>query len=458
LVALFGSATALGLLGQLLWLVVGSRTLTRAEFGTVLAAQALYGVLQLVVDNGAAFHGARLASSGKLDESSRSSLIRVRLQLAAVGCIVMLAVGAGGGLRFLVANLPYVGALGLWALFNYWEAYGLGDGRPWSAYLILRAWGPPVASVPFLLGGDNSPVYLAGAAEFVSLILLLGLLRLRPLESLRAAAHAARGPWRSVITIGLPSLAWQVGLGSGTIVLALAGRPVAAAALGVGVRLLTGVNQLSAVVVTALFPELARRGEFPFVSQEDASLQRLASIAVSSVVLLSSASLAIDLARPSLFIGAFLRNGGERAEMTATLALSVAGLAGLSLLAAFILVARYQEQTSAVAFGVGTLCTVILTVALALFGVRDPVWMAAALAAGQVASAALVSVWTVRLIPSLRAPIYAGAGVAALLPPIAAVAIGVEHVRPFAAATACLLGLAALYPFLLNMKGSFEAT
>lgn len=432
--------------------------MTRAEFGTVLAAQALYGVLQFVVDNGAAFHGARLASSNKLDDVSRSSLIRVRVQLAAVGCIATIALGAAGGVHFRLANAPYVIALGLWALFNYWEPYGLGDGRPWSAYLVLRAWGPGVATLPFLLAGRHSPVYIAGAAECVCLILLLGLLRLRPLESLRAAARASRGPWRSVIAIGLPSLAWQIGLASGTIVLALAGRPAAAAALGVGVRLLTGVNQLSAVVVTALFPELARRGDSPPAREEGEKLQRLAGIAVSSVVVLTSASLAIYLARPSLFVDAFLKHGGKRAEVTATLALSVAGLAGLSLLAAFFLVARHREHSSAVAFGAGAGCTVLLTVALALLGVRDPLWMAIALATGQVVSAALVTMWTVHAIPTLRGPLYAGAGAAALLLPIAALAIGVGRLRPLAVAGALLIAVAALRPFLLSRKGSFEAS
>jgi len=457
LMALFGSATALGLLGQLSWLVVGSRAMSREAFGTVLAAQALYGVLQFVVDNGAAFHGARLASVHRLDSSSRSSLVRVRLQLAAVGSVVLIAVGAGGGLRFLSANGPYVIALFLWALFNYWEAYGLGDGRPWSAYLVLRAWGPLLATLPFLVDGRHAPVYVAGVAECASLFLLLSLLRLQPLESLRAAVRAARGPWRSVITIGLPSLAWQVGLGSGTIVLALAGHPGAAGALGVSVRLLAGVNQLSGIAVTALFPRVASQGQSPPLREGGEELHRFAGIALSSVVLLSAFSLGIYLVRPSVFIDAFLKHGGERAEMTATLSLSVAGLAGLSLVATYFLLARHREEISAVAFVAGTLCTVLLTVALALFGVGDPLWMAAALAAGQVVSAALMSIGTVRVMPSLRSDFVAGAAAAVLLLSIAALAIAalalrLEHLRLSAASAACLLGLSALRPLFLRKR------
>jgi O-antigen/teichoic acid export membrane protein len=432
--------------------------MTREAFGTVLAAQALYGVLQLVVDNGTAFHGARLASRHRLDAASRSSLVRVRLQLAAPGLVVLAGVGVGGGLSFLSANAPYVIALVLWALFNYWEKYGVGDGRPWSAYLVLRAWGPVLATLPFLVDGRHAPVYLAGLAECASLLLLLVVWRVRPLQSLLAAMRAMRGPWRSVITIGLPSLAWQVGFGSGTIVLALAGRPAAAAVLGVSVRLLTGVNQLSGVVITALFPELARRGHSPPMREEREKLKRCADIAVSSVVLLTSFSLAIYLVRPSWFVGAFLKQGGERAEMTATLSLSVAGVAGLCLIAAFFLVARHREEISVVAFVVGTVCTVLLTVGLALLGVGDPLWMAAALAAGQVVSAILVSIWTVGAIPSLRTPLVVGAGAAALLLSLAALAISVERLRLLAAVAAGLLGLSALRPLLLSRKRSFEAT
>jgi hypothetical protein len=110
------------------------------------------------------------------------------------------------------------------------------------------------------------------------------------------------------------------------------------------------------------------------------------------------------------------------------------------------------------AFGLGTGCTVLLTVTFALFGLRDPLWMAAALAAGQVASVALVSVWTARLIPSVRGPIFAGVGAGALLLAMAAAVIGVEKLRLFAASAACLLGLAALRLLLLNRTDSSVAT
>ena len=141
LVAVLGTATALAQLGQLLWLVAGSRSLPRTTFGAVLAAQALYGVLQIVVDSGAAFHGARLAAAQTLDAPKRASLVRIRLQLAAAAAVVTFAVGLAGGWISLQANAPFAAALVLWALFNYWEPYGLGDARPMSVYLVLASGG-----------------------------------------------------------------------------------------------------------------------------------------------------------------------------------------------------------------------------------------------------------------------------------------------------------------------------
>src|SRR2546423_9753385 len=77
----YGTAIAVTQLGQVIWLVAGSRVLSASEFGTVLAAQALYGVLQFLVDNGPAWFGARVAATGRLDPADRNTLIRMRLEL-----------------------------------------------------------------------------------------------------------------------------------------------------------------------------------------------------------------------------------------------------------------------------------------------------------------------------------------------------------------------------------------
>ena len=107
----FGAATALGQLAQVVWLVLGSRTMSRETFGSVLAAQVLYGVLQIVVDNGAAWHGARLAAAGALDDAVRASLVRVRLQLCFPAALVGLAIAAAGGWQLVAPTAPFIVAL-----------------------------------------------------------------------------------------------------------------------------------------------------------------------------------------------------------------------------------------------------------------------------------------------------------------------------------------------------------
>lgn len=443
LVAIFGTATVLAQLGQLLWLTAGSRALPRSSFGTVLAAQALYGVLQFVVDNGATFHGARLAAALKLDAPTRASLVRVRLQLAAAAAGVTFAVAAAGGSRSLEANAPYTAALVLWALFNYWEAYGLGDGRPLSVYLVLRAVGPAAGAVLFLALGATLPAYAAGIAECLSLLVVEACFRLRPLDAFRAALRARRGPWRRVVAVGLPSIAWQIGLASGTILLVATRAPAAAAFLGVGVRLLTGVNQLAAVLVTALFPGLARASQSSVARRSWDEQSGMIDLAGRVVVLLASCALAIFLVRDSFFIDLFLKHGDADAERTAALTLGIAGVAGVSLLTTFVLVARHREAIAAVAFTAGTLVSVVAGVTVAALRPADEaLWMAGALALGQVVSMLLIVLRTIVVMPELRRSLTVAGGSTLVLLAGASIAASAQGSRLVVAACSLLTGSA----------------
>jgi O-antigen/teichoic acid export membrane protein len=388
--------------------------LPRTTFGAVLAAQALYGVLQIVVDSGAAFHGARLAAAQKLDAPSRASLVRIRLQLAAAAAVVTFAVGVAGGWISLQANAPFAAALVLWALFNYWEPYGRGDARPMSVYLVLRAVAPAVFACAFLGFGTTLPAYAVGVAECLSLVAVEAYFHLQPVAALRAALKAARGPWRRVAAVGVQAIAWQIGVASGTILLATSGAPAAAAALGVAVRLLTGVNQLSAVLVTSLFPALARASSIsPPVSNKQS---RMIDLAGRVVVFLASLALSIFLLRESFFIGLFLANGGAEAERTAALTLGVAGIAGISLLTTFVLVARHREAIAAVAFSAGTLVSIVsgLTIA-AVHPSNEALCMAGALALGQTVSFLAVVLRTTSVMPELRRSLLVVGGFALML-------------------------------------------
>ena len=453
LFAIFGTATVVAQLGQLLWLTAGSRVMTRSGFGTVLAAQALYGVLQFVVDNGAAFHGARLAAARALDARTRASIVRVRLQLAALAALVMFAIAAVGGARSLTATAPFAAALVLWALFNYWEPYGLGDGRPWSAYLVLRSVGPPACAIPFLIAGGFLPLYVSGIAECVSLLAIAFLFRLHLFRALRSALSAGPGPWRRVLTVGLPSIAWQVGLASGTVLLAATGSAAAAAVLGVGVRLLTGVNQLAAVLVTSLFPALARAGTSAAPLRSRQEHRRTIDLAARFVVVLASAALAIFLFREAFFIDAFLHNADVQAGRTAALVLGTAGVAGVSLLTTFVLVARHREGIAAFAFTAGTAVAVIAgAVVVAGSPADEALWMGAALAAGQLTSMLLVLRGTITAVPELRRSLSVAGGLAVVLLVGALIAATAEQTRSFVAAGCLLVAVATFVGRLHALK------
>jgi len=143
---IFGSAVVLGQVGQIAWLTSGSRAMATHPFATVLAAQALYALLQTFVDSGTSLHGARMAAAGALDEAARAAVVRCRIQFAAAGAVFAIAVGAIGGGRSLTATAPYAAALVLFALMNYWESFGYGESRPWSAYVVLRTAAPAAAA------------------------------------------------------------------------------------------------------------------------------------------------------------------------------------------------------------------------------------------------------------------------------------------------------------------------
>src|SRR3954454_19953482 len=79
------AAPAIGQVAQLLWLVASSRTMTPEAFGTVLAAQALYMALQILVNSGSWLYGARAAAIEDLSDEARAQTTRVRLELAVIG-------------------------------------------------------------------------------------------------------------------------------------------------------------------------------------------------------------------------------------------------------------------------------------------------------------------------------------------------------------------------------------
>src|SRR5437660_8395217 len=102
-----GTALLVSNAGQVAWLVAGRRAFGPGQFGIVLAAQSLYGVLQMVLDNGASWEGARHAAAGTLTAGRRAALIRARSVLAAASVLVTVVVGLVGDQRLLAASAPF---------------------------------------------------------------------------------------------------------------------------------------------------------------------------------------------------------------------------------------------------------------------------------------------------------------------------------------------------------------
>lgn len=420
--AIFGAGLVVGQIGQLVWLSIGSRTMSTGAFGTVLAAQALYAVLQLVIEGGAAFHGARLAAAQELDAAARSSVIRLRLQLGFAGVAVAMAFGVAGGYDALAALAPFGLALVLFALFTHWESFGRGSSGPWSTYLVLRALVLTLASGAFLIAEATFPLYGAGLAECAAIVATSLAFGFRPLQDLRLGLRARNAPWRSALSVGLPSVTWQVGLAAGTVLLSTFGAPAQAARLGVSVRLLTGVNQLAAVLATALFPRLAgsASGSRQY-AHDDAAIGLLVRVACA-VGLAASALLLID---PGFFVQLFLDHTDSDSEATAALVLAAGPVTTLLVALSMVLTARRLEAAFLVPFLVGTGGVLVASSVALLADPESPaLWLAGVFVAGQLvtmlllvprAVAAMPSVPGLRLVGLNSIPVALLASIAAII-------------------------------------------
>ncbi len=449
--AIFGSAVLAGNLGQLTWLMLGSRAMPTDDFGAILAAQALYSVLLLVVDNGSGMHGARLAAAGSLGAGARASLVRLRLQLAFAMAILAVTVGLLGGRQSFLAIGPFVVALVLFAAFGYWERFGLGDSGPWSAYLVLRAFGPAFAAAGCLVASVEFPLVLAGVIECIAILLVAGFFRLRPRVDLVAALSARPGPWRTVVAVGLPAILWQIGLSSGTVLLSTFGAAAAAAALGVAIRLLTGLNQLSATAVTALFPKLAatRGGDSDDAHEEHAATVIAARLALAAAAVAN----AVLLISPSLVLGLFFPEPGETEEQVAIIVLASAVATSYVVSMTLVLIARGREALSLRAILAGTVvvcvgsCAVVLTTPES-----NAQWMAGAFLIGELVTLLLVCFGLVRLFPSTRRTQLSMASIAATFAAVGALGATVPSARVWLAVVPAAAAVGAIGLLLRDVR------
>jgi O-antigen/teichoic acid export membrane protein len=376
----FGAALVAGQLGQLAWLSIGSRTMTGAAFGTVLAAQALYAVLQLVVEAAATFHGARMAAAETLDERTRSDVIGLRLRLALGGVAVMAVVAAVGGVHLALALAPYAAALLLFGLFTHWESFGRGSSGPWSTYLVLRGVGLAVVSGSFLAADAAFPLVGAGLVECAAIVSASAAFGFRPLRDFRAGLRARRPPWRDALAIGLPNVVWQLGLASWTVLLGAAGAPAQAARLGVSIRLLTGVDQLGGVLAAALFPRLASSRSAAAASADDVAIGAVLRFACA----LGLGASAVMLLFADAFVELFLAHSDPTSETTAALVLAAAPATTLLVVLSMVLTARRLEAAFFAPFLTGTGVVIAASTAVVLADPRASAeWLAGAFTAGQ---------------------------------------------------------------------------
>lgn len=375
--ALFTAAVVGGNLAQVAWLIGGARALPGGHFGTVLAAQALYAVLQMIVDNGTSFLGARWSARGSLDSSQRLEIVRARFVLAACCAVAGMVVALAGGIDMLMAFAPFAAALVLFSILNVWERYGAGDLVPFANYLLLRSLLIGALAGAVSISDGHLPLVAAGACELAA-ILIVGLgwsAWSLPRGGLRVSAEI----WRSARDIGLPAVLTQYNLAVGTVALGVAGQTSAAALSGVAFRLLTGLQGLNGAVGSAVFPMLARSTE-PGARQAQAS-----RLAAASGLVVAAVALGVVAVVAGPIVHLLLDGEGAIEESTLILAVATAGATGLVMHRSFALVAGQEERLlrSAATFGaivvsIGTVC------ALFVSGVSSALVILAAFTIGQV--------------------------------------------------------------------------
>jgi O-antigen/teichoic acid export membrane protein len=446
----FGAATAIGHASQLLWIVAGSRVMSPTTFGSVLAAQALYGVLQIVVDNGTATIGARMAARNELETEQMGEIVRIRLTLALAMAPLAVVLGVLGVSGSLAATLPFVGALVLFAIFNVWQSYGAGESRPFAIYLFMRSALPATVVVGMLAVGLDFPAALAGLLECAVLVALILLFRQRPLHDARLAARARGGPWRSVLSVGVPAIIIQASVAGGTLILSGFGSPAAAGILAAGVRLLTGLNSVNGIITVALFPRLAR-GE----QVRGAGNREVATFALRLIAMLSAAATGVCVLLSGPISDVLLEHATASTGTTIVLTTATAASMSSVVMYSSLLIASKHEGDLLPSYVAGAAITVGAGIAaVALAGTRVEL-VAAALLAGQLVSMGGLGVRTGARLPELRGESLRAMALAALVAAVATASLIDGLAAP--AGVALLLLATVLLRSIFGVLGDLRA-
>ena len=368
--------------GQIAWLAAGRGAFGPGHFGAVLAAQSLYGLLQMVLDNGASWEGARHAAAGTLTTDRRAALIRARTILAAASAVATLAVGLVGDQRMLIASSPFVVALLLFALLNVWEPLGQGRMGPYATLVGGRSLALATVTLGASALGWHLPLIAPGCVE-CAVILLAAAVARQPRPRFSSAETT---PWATIGRVGTPAVVLQYNLAIGTVLLGISGRVAAAATLGVTARVVSGLGSIQGAAATALFPRLART---PKWRPTDANL---AGTGVALTALVALVGLAATLLGGGLIAAGFL--GRHDAPTRAALMLGVSGAAGagITVQLVLILIALRLERSVFPALGTGAAVVTAGTIAGTLVaGAEGVTVVAAAFAAGQALTATMLA-------------------------------------------------------------------
>ncbi|MGH2839396.1 MAG: lipopolysaccharide biosynthesis protein, partial [Solirubrobacteraceae bacterium] len=384
--AIFGAGTVLSHGSQLVWLAAASRAMSPETFGTVLAAQVLYAVLQILVDAGTAALGARKVARGELTDQARGEIVRVRMALVLGAAPVALGLGLLGVSGSIEATAPFVVALVLFGGFSVWVPYGGGDARPWATYMFARSALPAATATGYVIVGASFPAPLAGALECVVLIVVMVLFGQRPLADLRLALATRSGPWRAVLSIGAPPVMAQTSMAAGTLILSGSGSPAAAGVFAACVRVLTGLNAISGTVATAMYPRLARSGRGG--TSADAAL---VSTALRLIAAIGVTATAVCVLAGEAITTAFMDTSSSRAVTALVLTAAAALPLGNIIMFGYQLVAREHERDLLVSFALGAAATI--GCGLAVVGAAGPRvdLVAGALLGGQLVSMGILA-------------------------------------------------------------------
>lgn len=429
--SVIGVATVGAHLSQIVWLTLGARTMGLSAFGAVLAAQALYAVLQTLLDAGPSQLGARRAARGALDDGVRGALTRTRLSVAFPGAALTLVFAATGHGATALAVLPFAAALPLFGLLNVWERYGMGDGGPWAAYLFLRSAGLAFAAGTCFILSLRFPPFLAGALECASILAVMAIFRLRPLRLARLAGGSDREPLRDVASIGALAILFQLTTASGTLLLSASGANAAAAVLGVGLRLVTGLNSLLGVLSAAIFPRLARTSGDPSAAARDAWAT---GIVLQAVVAAAAAAAAVAIVAAQPLLTLLVGQPTQVGEVSLTLVLAALPAAASTVALSTVCVARRAEHSILAPFVLGAGATLALGAACLAARPENPAWMAGAMLAGQLAIVLGIAARARGSFPELGPPARTAAADATVVAACAAVGAAGSGVLSLAAA------------------------